>query len=80
MAFGLVGRSDQHRSPDRRHLAHPPVSGRCDAVQLTRDPDGLARALARLDTSDQAIAGARWSSRPFVVYRKGGRTAPAFEK
>lgn len=52
----------------RRYLAD------ATAVQLTRYPDGLARALARLDAVDEAIAGAPWSSHLFVVYRK---TAPS---
>jgi hypothetical protein len=51
----------------RRHLAD------ATAVQLTRYPDGLSGALARLATRDDVIAGARWSSHLFIVGKKAAR-------
>jgi Zn-dependent protease with chaperone function len=37
------------------------------AVQLTRDPDGLARALERLATMDTTVPNSQWASHLFVV-------------
>ena len=49
----------------RRYLAD------ATAVQLTRDPDALARALAHLAREATAIPGAGWASHLFVVWPKG---------
>jgi Zn-dependent protease with chaperone function len=46
----------------RRHLADS------TAVQLTRNPDGLARALLRLSREDAAIPQAAWASHLFVAW------------
>jgi len=46
----------------RRHLAD------ATAVQLTRNPDGLARALLRLSRPDAAVPGAAWASHLFAAW------------
>ena len=45
----------------RRYLAD------ASAVQLTRNPDGLASALQKLSTDSGAIPGAGWASHLFIV-------------
>jgi len=49
----------------RRYLAD------AGSVELTRNPDALARALARLSQDNTAIAGGAWASHLFVVNPKG---------
>jgi Zn-dependent protease with chaperone function len=49
----------------RRYLAD------ATAVQLTRDPEALARALAHLAREATAIRGAGWASHLFVVWPSG---------
>ena len=44
------------------------------AVQLTRNPDGLARALKKLDDDGGAIPGSSWASHLFLV--NPGHSAP----
>ncbi len=46
----------------RRYLAD------ATAVQLTRNPDGLARALLRLAGAEAAVPGAGWASHLFVTW------------
>lgn len=47
------------------------------AVELTRNPDGLARALATLDGRDPLVPGTEWAAHLFVVGRKtAGADAP----
>ena len=46
----------------RRHLAD------ATAVQLTRNPDSLARALLRLSRPDAAVPGAAWASHLFATW------------
>lgn len=46
----------------RRHLADS------TAVQLTRNPDGLARALLRLSQADAAVPGAAWAGHLFAAW------------
>ncbi len=45
------------------------------AVDLTRDPDGLARALAMLDRGGRDVAGTAWLELLLVVSRSGSGTA-----
>jgi len=52
----------------RRHLADS------TAVQLTRNPDGLARALASLSAKGGPIPGASWAAPLFIVGPGSGRT------
>ena len=52
----------------RRHLADS------TAVQLTRNPDGLARALASLSAKGGPIPGASWAAPLFIVGSGPGRT------
>jgi Zn-dependent protease with chaperone function len=49
----------------RRYLAD------AGSVELTRNPDALARALERLSQDNTAIAGGGWASHLFVVNPKG---------
>jgi Zn-dependent protease with chaperone function len=49
----------------RRYLAD------AGSVELTRDPDALARALVRLSQDNTAIEGGGWASHLFVVNPKG---------
>lgn len=49
----------------RRYLAD------AGSVELTRNPDALARALERLSQDDSAIAGGGWASHLFVVNPTG---------
>ena len=49
----------------RRYLAD------AGSVELTRNPDALARALERLSQDDTAIAGGGWASHLFVVNPTG---------
>jgi Zn-dependent protease with chaperone function len=49
----------------RRYLAD------ATAVQLTRDPDSLARALQRLGSANAAVPGAGWASYLFAVWPRG---------
>ena len=49
----------------RRYLAD------ASAVQLTRNPDGLATALQRLSQDNTAIPGSAWASHLFVMNPKG---------
>lgn len=49
----------------RRYLAD------ASAVQLTRNPDGLATALQRLSQDNTAIPGSVWASHLFVMNPKG---------
>ena len=42
------------------------------AVQLTRDPDALARALEWLDRAETGVPGSRWVGHLFVVAPRGG--------
>jgi hypothetical protein len=37
-------------------------------VQLTRNPDGLARAILRLSRGDASVPGAAWASHLFAVW------------
>lgn len=59
----------------RRYLAD------ASAVQLTRNPDGLATALQRLSQDNTAIPGSVWASHLFVMNPKGdssiGKGQPA---
>jgi Zn-dependent protease with chaperone function len=50
----------------RRYLAD------ASAVELTRDPDGLANALTKLGRDDTGIPGGAWASHLFVVAPSGG--------
>src|SRR5215467_13069951 len=52
----------------RRYLAD------ASAVQLTRNPDGLATALQRLSQDNTAIPGSVWASHLFVMNPKGDRS------
>jgi len=52
----------------RRYLAD------ASAVELTRNPDALARALQRLSEDTTALAGGEWATHLFVVNPKGDRT------
>ncbi len=54
----------------RRYLAD------AAAVQLTRDPDGLASALNRLSEMSGSITGAKWASHLFIVAQSGGSMPP----
>jgi Zn-dependent protease with chaperone function len=47
------------------------------AVELTRDPDGLARALERLGDSGRDVPGTAWLELLLVVSRSGGGTPVA---
>lgn len=49
----------------RRYLAD------ASAIQLTRNPDGLANALQRLSQDNTAIPGSVWASHLFVMNPKG---------
>lgn len=51
----------------RRYLAD------ATAVQLTRYPDGLARALVRIAGQDDVIPGAEWSTHFFIVGAGAGK-------
>ncbi len=55
----------------RRYLAD------ASAVQLTRNPDGLANALQSLSQDSSAIPGSIWASHLFVVNPKGDTSARA---
>jgi Zn-dependent protease with chaperone function len=52
----------------RRYLAD------AGAVELTRDPDALARALQRLSDDTTALAGGEWATHLFVVNPVGDRS------
>lgn len=52
----------------RRYLAD------AGSIELTRNPDALARALQRLGEDDASIAGGSWASHLFVLNPKGDRT------
>ncbi|HET9365645.1 MAG TPA: M48 family metalloprotease, partial [Candidatus Angelobacter sp.] len=52
----------------RRYLAD------ASAVELTRNPDALARALQRLSEDTTALAGGEWATHLFVVNPTGDRT------
>ncbi|HEU0132477.1 MAG TPA: M48 family metalloprotease [Mycobacteriales bacterium] len=54
----------------RRHLAD------AAAVQLTRNPDALARALAKLATTGNVVPGTEWAAHLFVVSRPLGWQRP----
>jgi Zn-dependent protease with chaperone function len=56
----------------RRYLAD------ASAVQLTRNPDGLARALLRLSAVDTAVPGAGWASYLFAVWPRDGGEKDSF--
>jgi len=43
------------------------------AVQLTRDPDGLAGALERLAQLETGVARSRWAGHLFIVAPRGGQ-------
>ena len=49
----------------RRYLADT------GAVELSRDPDAVSRALQRLSEDDNTVAGGEWASHLFVVDPKG---------
>ncbi|HZD93087.1 MAG TPA: hypothetical protein VE133_02475, partial [Candidatus Sulfotelmatobacter sp.] len=49
----------------RRYLAD------ASSVELTRDPDAMARALQRLSEDTTAIAGGEWATHLFIVNPKG---------
>jgi Zn-dependent protease with chaperone function len=51
----------------RRYLAD------ATAVQLTRNPDGLARALRRLNEEGAAVPGGQWFTHLFIVGSEPGR-------
>ena len=53
----------------RRYLAD------ATAVQLTRDADALARAVARLAATPTAVPGAQWAAHLFFVDAAGGAAA-----
>src|SRR5262249_30145321 len=52
----------------RRYLAD------ATSVELTRNPDALARALQRLSEDTTALAGGEWATHLFVVNPTGDRT------
>jgi Zn-dependent protease with chaperone function len=52
----------------RRYLAD------ASSVELTRNPDALARALQRLSEDNTALAGSEWATHLFVVNPVGDRT------
>jgi Zn-dependent protease with chaperone function len=52
----------------RRYLAD------ASSVELTRNPDALARALERLSEDNTALAGSGWATHLFVVNPVGDRT------
>lgn len=54
----------------RRYLAD------ATAVQLTRNPDGLAQALQRLAEMGGFIPGGKWASHLFIVGEHGGGSMP----
>jgi hypothetical protein len=54
----------------RRYLAD------ATAVQLTRNPDGLARALASLSAKGGIVPGAGWAAPLFIIGPRSGRTGP----
>ena len=54
----------------RRYLAD------ATAVQLTRNPDGLARALASLSAKGGVIPGAGWAAPLFIIGPRSGRGGP----
>ena len=55
----------------RRYLAD------ASAVELTRDPDGLAGALTKLARDDTGIPGGAWASHLFIVAPSGDTSAGA---
>ena len=58
----------------RRYLAD------ASAVQLTRNPDGLATALQRLNQDNTAIPGSVWASHLFVMNPKGDSSVRQFQQ
>ena len=58
----------------RRYLAD------ASAVQLTRNPDGLATALQRLSQDNTAIPGSVWASHLFVMNPKGDSSMRQFQQ
>ena len=55
----------------RRYLAD------ASAVELTRDPDGLAGALTKLEHDDTGIPGGAWASHLFIVAPSGDTSTGA---
>ena len=54
----------------RRYLADS------TAVQLTRNPDGVARALAALSARGGTVPGAGWAAPLFIIGPRSGRSGP----
>ena len=55
----------------RRYLAD------ATAVQLTRNPDALARALASLSVKGGVVPGAGWAAPLFIIGPRSGRSGPS---